>query len=162
MSNIRSCWDTNPVTHHLLLPCMPPAWGAETPVGDTVPRSHLRWFVCTPAAWARHRAGSPSSAGPTRSPGRGGFCWLSPSPAVPAGMSRWQGPSPAHPMPTAHLELVGFDVATAIGVVPAPSLWRDCREPRWGLVSPTPPDTCQCPHKPSLGVSPTTLKDTGP
>lgn len=141
MSNIRSCGDTNstlsPITSSSPA-CHPP--GVLRPLeGTQCPSSHSQWSVCTPAAWARHRAGSPSSAGPTRSPGRRGFCWLSLSPAVPAGMSHWQGPSPAHPMPTAHLELVGFDVAAAIRVVPAPSLWGDCREPLQGLVSPTPP-----------------------
>lgn len=128
-----------PVTHRLLLPCVPPPGVLRPPVGAQCPRSHLQWSVCTPAAWARHRAGLPSSAGLTRSPGRRGFCSLSPSPAVPAGMSHWQGPSPAHSVPTAHLELVGFNVAAAIGVVPAPSLWRDCHEPLQGLMCPTPP-----------------------
>lgn len=57
-------------------------------------RSHLRWSVCTPAAWARHRAGSPSSAGLTRSPGRTGLCWMSPS-LVGTRLS----PPPAHSPP---------------------------------------------------------------
>lgn len=75
----------HPVTHRHLLPSLPPAVGWRDPLrlgaGPAPPqescdppgpaqRSHLRWSACTPAAWAHHRAGSPSSAGPTRSPGR--------------------------------------------------------------------------------------------
>lgn len=123
-----------PVTRCLLLPSLPPTVGWRKPQGGTAlpresrhppgpaRRSHLRWSACTPAAWARRRAGSPSSAGPTRSPGRRGLCWLSPSPAVPAGTPRQQGPVPARPAPAAHLELVGFDVAAAVRVVLPPSL----------------------------------------
>lgn len=140
MSNIRSCWDKSG-TGSPLAPSLPPAattgpWKSKRPRGPkpNVPTGcHIRWSACTPAAWPHRTAGSPSSAGPTRSPAR----------TVPHCLPTVTlGDAGDEAMQAAHLQLVGFDVAAAIRVVPPPCLQRGHhgRHHEWCHTDPNPGD----------------------
>lgn len=113
MSNIRSCQDRRSSTGSPISSSSSPSSHPDDTPGGGGParapgeplsprRSHSRWSACTPAAWARRRAGSLSSAGPTRSPGRTDLHWLSHHPrwGCPTLGNLSQLPPTACPPPT--------------------------------------------------------------